>query len=184
MSGKASYRKRQEGNETIFETVPAPTPKWWFILILGLLMAVAAVNTGLGGMLGLIMWGIVALAVWAFFKDPRPKDHRRPVKLRVSAGQLVTNSGKVFRDTDIKDIALQNLYSSSADGSGTRVSIGGAGGDLGAKRKDKLRAVSWYLQLGGTAGQSYHIASGLDHDTAANLLREIGEVLGKQASAA
>ena len=177
MSDIASYQKRQDGDSTVFETNPAPCPKYWFMLILGLLMGYLILQTGLHGLLGLIFFILPILAVWAFFRDPRPKGLRAPAKLRVAAGQLVTTTGLTLRNEEIKDISLDNVY--DTEGSGTSVGVV----DLGRKRKQKLRAVSWLLRLDRTNGEpSINIACGLDQDTAAKLLREVGEVLGRKAT--
>ena len=174
MSDKASYEKRQDGDVTVFETKPAPCPKYWLVLILGLVMGYLILQTGLHGLLGLLFLILPILAIWAFFRDPRPEGVRAPAQLRVAAGQLVTTTGVIFRSDDIKGISLDNLY--DADGSGTAV----GGRDLGLKRKQKLRAVSWLLRLDRANGEpSINIACGLDQDTAANLLREIEEIIAR-----
>jgi hypothetical protein len=172
------YQKTQEGNVTVFETKPAPCPKYWFMLILGLLMAYAASASGLGGFIGLVIWGLAIAAVVAFFKDPRPKGVRAPAKLRVAEGQLVTTSGLTFRTQDIKGIELSNLYDEGGSGTG----IGGK--DVGFKRKQKIRAISWLLRLDCANNQpSINIACGLDHDSAANLLREVSNIMDTRQKA-
>ena len=174
MPGKASYTKRQDHEATVFETKPAPCPKYWFVLILFLLMASlssASISAG-GGFL------FVLLGIFFWWRDPRRKALREPVKLRVTPAELVSNTGKTYRSDEIRDLSIRNLYAEG--GTGTSVS----GKDLGMKRKQKMRAVSWYLQLEKRDGESLNIVGGLDRETAENLLREICDIMAPRATPA
>jgi hypothetical protein len=173
MPGKASYTKRQDHEATIFETKPAPCPKYWFVLILFLLMASLAGSAwGTSGFL------FVLLGIFFWWRDPRPKAVRGPAKLRVTPTELVSTTEKTYRSDEITNLSIQNLYAEG--GTGTSVS----GKDLGMKRKQKMRAVSWYVQLDRRDGEQLNIAGGLDSETAHRLLHDICDIMVPKATRA
>jgi hypothetical protein len=165
VNGGATFQKSAEGGDTGFQVTPAPSPKYWLSLGLGLAMAGLAAATGLGGLIALVMWGLAILAMVAFVKDPRPPGQRAPATLRVATDRLVTTSGLTFSSADIRDLQVDNLYDDNLKRTGFALGLG---------RKRQLRAVSWLLRLDRFNNeQSINIACGMDHDTAENLLREV-----------
>ncbi len=173
MPKSSEYEKRREGDITVFTVTPAESPKFWFMVIFGavlILGGLAAIASG--GVPFLLMGGFAFWYGW--FRDQRPKEHRKPSTFRVSA-DTVEVDGRTIRKDDIHRFILRNGITDKELGiEQYNLSTAQA---TGLARRAQLAQICNSLTLE-SGGRATHLAGGMNEVTAYGLLRDVGDVLG------
>lgn len=181
MSG-SEYKKRQEGNATVFDVTPAPQKRFMLIVILGgigVLFGLATISSE--HVLGVLMLGGCGYAVyWAWTHDLRPPEYRNPSSFRVTA-DTIESRGQTWRKADIHRLIIKNgITKNIAMAPGVAVEVPTMMAAGAAHRMAvSLTANALEVEAGGRAQV---LAGGMDETTAFGLLTDVSRVLGFQAS--
>lgn len=173
MATKGSeYRKRQEGNATIFDVTPAAAPKFWYLIIIGGVICLGGLLAGTSGLFFIVMGGGALWYGWT--RDIRPKDSRKPATFKVTP-DTIEAGGQVFRKDDMHRILLKNsitdqelpieMYTTN-----TNQMAGQA-----FRAQASMTANTLNVEMG---GRSTAIAGGMDTTTAYGLLTDVSKILG------
>lgn len=169
----SEYGKRQEGDKTVFTVTPASAPKFWYLIIVGVVVLVL----GLGG-LGIfgILMGAGAIA-YGLLRDQRPKDHRVESTITVTPQAIITG-GKTFDKGEFHRLLIANpLF----DKAGLDVYTSNANVAAGMAHGMKIGEVTYGLTVE-SGGKSTLLAGGMDRTTAFGLLSDVSRVLGLAVS--
>lgn len=170
----SEYRKRQEGNATIFEVTPAEAPKFMLLAIGGAILGLLGIVMGPIGWI--IFLPVAAFGIWAgYFRDGRPAGHRSPSSFRVTP-TAVEASGRTFAKEDIHRLIIKNGVSNQEIGAPVLVPVS-ASTAMGMAHRAKLATVANALEVE-TGGKGYFLAGGMDQTTAFGLLHDVSKVLG------
>lgn len=168
----AQYQKRQEGNATIFEVTPAAAPKFWFMIIFGIVLILGGLGAGGGGFVAFGAMG--AFCLWyGWSRDQRPKPHRQRRTFRVTADS-VESEGRTFMKDDIHRLIIKNPVE------GIEVTTTGSiptGVAAGLGRRAAIQKICCSLDLE-SGGKAHLLAGGMDDTTAYGLLADVSKVIG------
>jgi len=170
---QSEYVKRQEGDKTVFTVSPATAPKFWYLIIIGAIIALLGL-AGLG-IFGLAM-GVGAIA-YGLLRDQRPKEHRAESTFTVTP-QTVTAAGRTFDKGEFHRLLIANpLF----DKAGLDVYTSNANVAAGMAHGMKIGEVCYGLTVE-SGGKSTLLAGGMDRTTAFGLLSDVSRVLGLSVS--
>lgn len=172
MAAKASeYKKRQEGNTTIFDVTPAPAPKFWYLIVIGGVICLGGLLAMPDGLFFIVMGGGALWYGWS--RDIRPKATRQPATFRVTPDSIDAG-GQSFKKADIHRLLLKNsvtdkelpieMYTSN-----TNEMAGQA-----FRAQTSMIANTLNVEMG---GKSTAIAGGMDATTAYGLLTDVSKIL-------
>ena len=174
MSG-SEYSKHQEGNASVFEVVPAQSPKFLMMAVGGGVLALIGLLMGPVGWI--IFLPVGAFGVWlGYFKDLRPLAHRNPSKFRVSPTAIESN-GRTFAKDDIHRLIIKNGVNNEVLGNPNVVIPINTSTAMGVAHRAKVATISNALEVE-TGGKSYLLAGGMDATTAFGLLHDVSKVVG------
>lgn len=173
MADKGSeYRKRQEGDATVFDVTPAPTPKFWFLIIFGGVVLLGGLLAMPGGLAFVLMGGFALWYGWT--RDLRPKATRRPASFRVKPDQIEAD-GQVFRKDDIHRILLKNSITDKELPMEVYTTNTNQAAGMAFRAQTSMIANTLNVEMG---GKSTVIAGGMDDTTAYGLLTDVSRILG------
>ena len=173
MATKGSeYRKRQDGNATVFEVTPAEAPKFWFLVIFGGVIALGGLLAMPGGLAFVLMGGFALWYGWT--RDLRPKPSRQPATFRVTP-DAIESGGQTFRKADIHRLLLKNSITDQE--LPMEVYAQNASQQAGMAFRAKASMTANTLNVEG-GGRSTVLAGGMDSTTAYGLLTDVSKVLG------
>jgi hypothetical protein len=178
MAEKGSeYKKTEVGGITTFEVIPAAGPKYWYIIILGIIAILFGLMVGGIGLLIMLLIG--GGAIWlGWFRDPRPKGTHEPMSFKVSPDSL-EGGGQTFKKADIHRLIIKNSISDQeVPYTVLTTSQGMIQGGLFRAQASKT-ANTLNVETG---GKSTLLAGGMDNTTAYGLLTDVTRILGMQIS--
>ena len=174
MATKGSeYKKRQEGNATVFEVTPAQAPKFWYLVIIGAVVGLGGLLAMPGGLAFVAMGGFAFWYGWT--RDLRPKATRQSATFKVTPDTMEAG-GVTYRKDDIHRLLLKNSIT-----------------DKELPMRDATRRIpisrqAWHsvprlsmvantlnVEMG---GKSTAIAGGMDETTAYGLLTDVSRIMG------
>ena len=165
----SEYSKAQNGETTVFSVTPASAPKFWYLIIVGIVVLLL----GLGGLgiFGILMGGF-AIA-YGLFRDQRPKDHKQPMSFSVTPNQVIAG-GRTFSKDEFHRLLIANpLF----DKAGLDVYTTNANAAAGMAHGMKLGELCYGLTVE-AGGKSTLLAGGMDRTTAFGLLTDVSRALG------
>jgi hypothetical protein len=161
----ATYSKEQKNGTYTFHVTPARTPKMWFLIILGVIMATFVVASIYALLVG-------ALIIWAGTLDYRPKIHKQTSTFSVSTSGITSN-GRLFPLEDIHELRIRN---SMYDETMLVTYSTSHGQQQGMLYKEMISRLSYSLNIQ-AGGKSHVIAGGMDKDTADGLWTEVTRII-------
>jgi hypothetical protein len=173
----SEYRKRQDGNATVFDVVPAPQKKFMFVILGGGLMFLLGLSFfSSEHLLGLICLGGGGTAVWwGWTHDLRPPSHRAPSSFRVTSDTIQSN-GQTFNKNDIHRLIIKNGVTDEEVGNpGILIEVPRAQA-MGMVHRLEVSRTAHGLEVE-TGGRGYVLAGGMDKTTAFGLLSDVSRVL-------
>lgn len=182
---QSEYRKRQEGDVTVFDVTPAPMKPFTFILVLGVIGELLGLSCfSSAHFVSLIFMGLCGWSIWfALKKDVRPLEHRGPSTFRVTKDSI-ESKGQTFKKEDITRLIIKNGITEKETGLSTGVvvqmptamAVGNA-----HRMQISLTANAVVVE---SMGRGYVLAGGMDETTAFGLYSEISKIMGFQKNAA
>lgn len=170
----AEYKKRTEGDATVFDVTPAPHPKFWYLIIFGGFIGLI----GLGGLtsgFGIFFLLMAAFSIWyGWTRDLRPKPHRQPSSFRVTADTISAN-GSTFNKGDIHRLLLRNAITDQELGLTTYTENSNVAAGMAFRAQSARGAYALTVESG---GKSTLVAGGMDETTAYGLLQDTSKVMG------
>lgn len=172
-SRASEYSKRQEGDKTVFTVTPASAPKFWYLIIVG----VVVLLLGLGGLgiFGFLMGG--GAIAYGLLRDQRPKDHRAGSTITVTP-QAIIAVGRTFDKGEFHRLLIANPW---FDKAGLDVYTSNSNVAAGMAHGMKIGEVTYGLTVE-SGGKSTLLAGGMDRTTAFGLLSDVSRVLGLSVS--
>ena len=173
MATKGSeYKKTESGGVTTFEVTPAPAPKFWYLIIIGVVCV-------LGGLLampgGLFFVAMGAFALWyGWTRDLRPKATRKAASFKVTPDAIEAD-GKSFKKGDIHRILLKNSITDKELPMEMYTTNTNQAAGMAFRAQTSMIANTLNVEMG---GKSNVIAGGMDDTTAYGLLTDVSKILG------
>jgi hypothetical protein len=179
MARKGSeYSKHQEGDATVFDVTPAPAPKFTYLLIIGVVVALLGLASLSSGF-GIFFLAMAAFAFWyGWFRDMRPKEHKAPSSFRVSP-TTVTSGGRTFQKEEIHRFLIRNGITDKELNIERWTSNTNEAAGMAHRALVATVANSVNLETG---GKSFVLAGGMDETTAYGLLHDIAKILDMKLS--
>lgn len=175
----AEYKKRQEGDATVFEVTPAPAPKFTYLLIIGGVVGLLGLASLAGGF-GVIFLAMAAFCFWyGWFRDIRPKPHRNPATFRVTSTSVGVD-GRTFQKEDIHRLILRNGITDQ-ELAGIQITTTNTNAAAGMAFRAQAARVANSLNVE-SGGKSTMLAGGMDETTAYGLLHDVSKVLDMKIS--
>ena len=172
MATKGSeYRKRQEGNATVFDVTPAEAPKFWYLIIIGGVITLGGLLAMPGGLAFVAMGGFALWYGWT--RDLRAKDTRKPATFKVTP-ESIEGSGQVFRKGDIHRILLKNSITDQELPMEMYTTNTNQMAGQAFRAQTSMIANTLNVEMG---GKSTVLAGGMDTTTAYGLLTDVSKVL-------
>lgn len=174
----AEYRKRQEGNTTVFDVTAAKVPK--FTTMIG--MGIFCIVLGLGFMgsdpgLTFVAFLMGGFSLWYGLKrDLRPKGYRENASFRVTP-ETIEVGGRRFAKDDIHRLLIRNGISDQEIYSGAEYINASQAAGLAYRARVGTVANALTVESG---GKSTILAGGRDGTTAFGLLSDVSKVIGFQ----
>lgn len=173
MANKGSeYKKRQEGNATVFDVTPATAPKFWYLIIIGGVIGLGGLLAMPGGAFFVAMGGFALWYGWT--RDLRPKATRKPASFKVTP-EMIEASGQTFKKDDIHRVLLKNSITDQELPMEMYTSNTNQMAGMAFRAQTSMIANTLNVELG---GKSTVIAGGMDNTTAYGLLTDVSKVLG------
>lgn len=165
----SEYHRSQNGETTVFSVTPASAPKFWYLIIIGVLVF-------LGGLMGLGIFGFLmggGAVAYGLLRDQRPKDHKQAMTFSVTPTQVIAG-GRTFSKDDFHRLLIANPW---FDKAGLDVYTNNANVAAGMAHGMKLGELCYGLTVE-SGGKSTLLAGGMDRTTAFGLLSDVSKVLG------
>ena len=165
----SEYQKSQNGETTVFSVTPASAPKFWYLIIIGVLVF-------LGGLMGLGIFGFLmggGAIAYGLLRDQRPKDHKQAMTFSVTPNQVIAG-GRTFSKDDFHRLLIANPW---FDKAGLDVYTTNANAAAGMAHGMKLGELCYGLTVE-AGGKSTLLAGGMDRTTAFGLLSDASKILG------
>jgi hypothetical protein len=169
----SEYSKRQDGDKTVFTVIPATAPKFWYLIIVGVIILLLGL-AGLG-IFGLLMGG--GAIAYGLLRDQRPKDHRAESTFSVTPKTIIA-AGRTFDKDDFHRLLIANPW---FDKAGLDVYTSNGNVAAGMAHGMKIGEVTYGLTVE-AGGKSTLLAGGMDRTTAFGLLSDVSKVLGLTVS--
>jgi hypothetical protein len=184
LGGFMSYTKNQQGQVTVFQTLPEHAPIPFQMLWLGIVPSIWFAFIGWQMVVGtFVLFGTFA---WLQSILPSARRYRKPSKFTVSPDE-VTVDGKQIARRDIHRVILRNHVLSDyvpvvvVSSPHNVIDQTDSGAKIGALHKSKLGAVSYRVDVE-AGGVATTLAGGLNETTAFGVLSDVSSVLGMSVS--
>jgi hypothetical protein len=174
----AEYRKRQDGNTTVFDVTAAKAPKFTTMIGMGIFCIVLGLGfMGSDGGLGIVAFLMGGFCLWyGWTRDIRPKGYKENASFRVTSDTIEAN-GRRFAKDDIHRLLVRNGISDEELGMVQYDMSAAQASGLAYRAKVGTIANALTLESGGKATI---LAGGLDGTTAFGLLSDVSKVIGFQ----
>lgn len=174
---ESEYKRRQEGNATIFEVTPAARTKYWYAVVFGGIVGLLGLLAGLKGLFFVLLgFGLASLG-WTI--DVRPKASRQPAVFKVTADAIEAGP-RVFKKAEIHRLIVKNsITDKELPGFSTYTDNSHVAAGMRFRAKASMIANTLNVESG---GKSTLLAGGMDPTTAHGLLTDVSRVLGFSAS--
>ena len=173
MATKGSeYKKRQEGNATVFEVTPAQAPKFWYLVIIGAVIGLGGLLAMPGGLAFVAMGGFAFWYGWT--RDLRPKATRQSATFKVTPDTMEAG-GVTYRKDDIHRLLLKNSITDKELPMEIYTTNTNQQAGMAFRAQMSMVANTLNVEMG---GKSTAIAGGMDETTAYGLLTDVSRIMG------
>jgi len=173
MATKGSeYKKRQEGNATVFEVTPAQAPKFWYLVIFGAVVGLGGLLAMPGGLAFVAMGGFAFWYGWT--RDLRPKATRQAATFKVTP-DTIEAGGVTHRKDDIHRLLLKNSITDKELPMEIYTTNTNQQAGMAFRAQMSMVANTLNVEMG---GKSTAIAGGMDETTAYGLLTDVSRIMG------
>jgi hypothetical protein len=173
MATKGSeYKKRQEGNGTVFEVTPAQAPKFWYLVIIGAVVGLGGLLAMPGGLAFVAMGGFAFWYGWT--RDLRPKATRQSATFKVTP-DTIEAGGVTYRKDDIHRLLLKNSITDKELPMEIYTTNTNQQAGMAFRAQMSMVANTLNVEMG---GKSTAIAGGMDETTAYGLLTDVSRIMG------
>lgn len=178
MAKESEYKKRQEGNATVFDVTPADPQKFWLLVVIGALCILGGLGAASGGAGGfaffwLLMGGFSFWYGWS--RDQRPKPYKTKSTFRVTPTSIESN-GRTFKTEDIHRLKIRNGITDQELDTGYQMEVTGAQA-AGLAQRAKIARNAFGITLE-SAGKAHVIAGGVDSTMAYAILQDVSKIIG------